>query len=106
MIIDRLLAAGAIIIGKTNVPLNLIDWQSNNAIYGTTRNPWNLERSPGGSSGGASAALAAGLTALELGSDIGGSIRIPAHLWCVRPPADAGHRAGARQRASGDSHRQ
>jgi len=83
VIVDRLLAAGAIIIGKTNVPLNLIDWQSNNAIYGTTRNPWNLERSPGGSSGGASAALAAGLTALELGSDIGGSIRIPAHFCGV-----------------------
>ncbi len=83
VIIDRLLAAGAIIIGKTNVPLNLIDWQSHNAIYGTTRNPWDLERSPGGSSGGASAALAAGLTALELGSDIGGSIRIPAHFCGV-----------------------
>ncbi len=83
VIIDRLLAAGAIIIGKTNVPLNLIDWQSHNAIYGTTRNPWNLERTPGGSSGGASAALAAGLTALELGSDAGGSIRMPAHFCGV-----------------------
>lgn len=82
-IIDRLIAAGAVIFGKTNVPLNALDWQSYNVIYGTTRNPWNLERTPGGSSGGSSAALAAGLTPLELGSDAGGSIRFPAHFCGV-----------------------
>lgn len=76
--VSRLKAAGAIILGKTNVPPFLADWQSNNPIYGRTRNPWNLDRSPGGSSGGAAAALAAGMTPLELGSDIGGSIRVPA----------------------------
>ena len=82
-IIERLHAAGAIIFGKSNVPLNALDWQSYNAIYGTTRNPWNLERTPGGSSGGASAALASGLVPLELGSDAGGSIRFPAHFCGV-----------------------
>ncbi|MDH5675032.1 MAG: amidase [Myxococcales bacterium] len=75
----RLKAAGAVIFGKTNVPLQLSDFQSYNAIYGTTNNPWDLERSPGGSSGGESAALAAGLSSLGLGSDIGGSIRNPSH---------------------------
>jgi len=79
----RLRAAGAIIFGKTNVPLLLADWQSFNAIYGTTNNPWDLTRTPGGSSGGSSAALAAGLCALELGSDIGASIRNPAHYCGV-----------------------
>ncbi len=81
--VDRLLGAGAILLGKTNVPPSLADWQSSNPIYGTTRNPWDLERSPGGSSGGAAAALAAGMTALEIGSDIGGSIRMPAHFCGV-----------------------
>ena len=76
----RLKAAGAVFFGKTNVPLNLGDFQSFNEIYGTTNNPWNLGRTPGGSSGGSSAALAAGLTGLEAGSDIGGSIRNPAHF--------------------------
>ena len=80
---SRLKAAGAHYLGKTNVPLNLADFQSFNDIYGTTNNPWNLERTPGGSSGGSSAALAAGLTALESGSDIGGSIRNPAHFCGV-----------------------
>ena len=78
--VSRLKAAGAHYLGKTNVPLGLADFQSYNDIYGTTNNPWNLERTPGGSSGGSSAALAAGLTALESGSDIGGSIRNPAHF--------------------------
>ena len=77
--VDRLLAAGAVIYGKTNVPYMLADWQSFNAIYGTTNNPWDLTRSPGGSSGGSATALAAGLTALDAGSDIGASIRNPAH---------------------------
>jgi amidase len=78
--VRRLKAAGAVFFGKTNVPLNLGDFQSFNEIYGTTNNPWDLSRTPGGSSGGSSAALAAGLTGLEAGSDIGGSIRNPAHF--------------------------
>ncbi len=72
--------AGAIIFGKTNVPFMSSDLQSFNDIYGTTNNPWNTERTCGGSSGGAASALAAGLTPLELGSDIGGSIRTPCHF--------------------------
>ena len=93
--VDRLLHAGAVLFGKTNVPLMLADWQSYNAIYGTTNNPWNLALSPGGSSGGSAAALAAGLTGIETGSDIGSSIRNPAHFcgvfghkptWGVCPP--------------------
>ena len=81
--VDRFLAAGAVLFGKTNVPLYLADWQSYNAIYGTTNNPWDLARVPGGSSGGSAAALAAGLTGLEAGSDIGASIRNPAHYCGV-----------------------
>ena len=93
--VSRLKAAGAVIFGKTNVPLMLSDFQSYNDIYGTTNNPWDLGRTPGGSSGGAAAALAAGLTGLETGSDIGGSIRNPAHFcgvfghkptWNLLPP--------------------
>lgn len=80
-VVARLRAAGAVIVGKTNVPPNLGDWQANNPIFGRTNNPWDLERSPGGSSGGSAAALATGLTPLELGSDKGGSIRFPA-AWC------------------------
>jgi amidase len=81
--VDRLLAAGATVFGKTNVPRFLGETQSHNVIYGVTNNPWDLSRSPGGSSGGAAAALAAGLTGLELGSDIGNSIRNPAHFCGV-----------------------
>ncbi len=81
--VARLKAAGAVILGKTNVPFDLGDWQSYNEIYGTTNNPWNFGRSPGGSSGGSAAALAAGLVPLELGSDIGGSLRAPAHYCGV-----------------------
>jgi amidase len=81
--VDRLLAAGVVLFGKTNVPLYLADWQSFNAIYGTTNNPWDVTRSPGGSSGGSATALAAGLTGLEAGSDIGSSIRNPAHFCGV-----------------------
>ncbi len=81
--IQRLEAAGAIIYGKTNVPLMLADWQSYNAIYGTTNNPWDLTRAPGGSSGGSAVALATGMSALEIGSDIGASIRNPAHYCGV-----------------------
>jgi amidase len=78
--VRRVKAAGAVIVGKTNVPVGLGDWQSYNEIYGVTRNPYDLSRSPGGSSGGSSAALAAGYGALSLGSDIGGSLRVPAHF--------------------------
>lgn len=76
--VQRYADAGAIIMGKTNVPLFCADSQSYNELFGTTNNPWDLARTPGGSSGGAAAALAAGLTGLELGSDIAGSIRVPA----------------------------
>jgi len=72
--------AGAVIVGKSNVPLALADLQSYNALHGVSNNPWDLTRTPGGSSGGSAAALAAGYVALELGTDIGGSIRIPAHF--------------------------
>jgi amidase len=78
-VVQRLKAAGAVFFGKTNVPYRLLDFQSYNDIYGVTNNPWDHTRTPGGSSGGAAAALAAGLTSLEVGSDIGGSIRNPAH---------------------------
>jgi amidase len=77
--VARLRRAGAVIFGKTNVPFMAGDWQSYNAVYGTTNNPWNASRVPGGSSGGAAAAVATGETPLELGSDIGGSIRVPSH---------------------------
>jgi len=81
--VQRLKAAGAVVFGKTNVPIRLADFQSYNAIYGTTHNPWKHGASPGGSSGGSAAALAAGLTGLEIGSDIGGSIRNPSHYCGV-----------------------
>ncbi len=80
LLVSRLKAAGAVIIGKTNIPLGLRDFQSYNEIYGTTRNPWDLDRSPGGSSGGSAASLAAGFEVLSIGSDIGGSVRMPAHF--------------------------
>jgi amidase len=83
VVVARLRAAGATVFGKSNVPLFLGDFQSYNDIYGTTNNPWDHGRTPGGSSGGSAAALAAGLTALEMGSDIGGSIRNPAHYCGV-----------------------
>lgn len=85
--VQRLIDAGAVIFGRSNAPSSAGDWQSYNALYGTTNNPWDLSRTPGGSSGGAAAALAAGLTALELGSDFGGSLRLPAHFTGV-----CGHR--------------
>ncbi len=77
--VGRLKAAGAIVFGKTNTPLYAGDFQTYNDLFGTTNNPWDPSRTAGGSSGGAAAAVAAGLTPLELGSDIGGSIRNPAH---------------------------
>ena len=82
-VIEPLLDAGAVIFGKTNLPLFAQDFQSFNDVYGQTNNPWDMTRVPGGSSGGAAAALAAGLTGLEIGSDIGGSIRNPAHFCGV-----------------------
>jgi amidase len=81
--VERLLGAGVVLFGKTNVPSWLADWQSFNPVYGTTNNPWDLSRTPGGSSGGSAAALAAGLTGFEAGSDIGASIRNPAHYCGV-----------------------
>lgn len=81
--IARLKHAGAVIVGKTNVCTQLADWQTFNPVFGTTNNPWDLRRTPGGSSGGSAAALAAGFVALELGSDLGGSLRIPAHCCGV-----------------------
>ena len=82
-VVQRYKQAGAVVMGKTNVPPMLADYQSTNEIYGQTNNPWDLERTPGGSSGGGAAALAAGLTGLEAGSDIGGSLRNPAHYCGV-----------------------
>jgi amidase len=81
--VARLKAAGAIILGKTNVPLMLADKQSYNSIYGTTNNPWDTGRTPGGSSGGSAAALAAGYVSLELGTDLDGSMRVPASFCGV-----------------------
>jgi amidase len=72
------LGAGAVLLGKTNVPPMLMDWQADNPVYGRTVNPWNADLTPGGSTGGGAAAVAAGLSPLEFGSDIGGSIRVPA----------------------------
>lgn len=83
LVVSRLKQAGAVIIGKTNIPIGLRDFQSYNDIYGTTNNPWDLTRSPGGSSGGSAASLAAGFEALSIGSDIGGSVRVPAHFCGV-----------------------
>ncbi|WP_022665496.1 amidase family protein [Desulfospira joergensenii] len=78
--VQRLIDAGAIVFGKTNMPFHAKDFQTFNKVYGTTNNPWDLARTPGGSSGGSAAALAMGFTSLELGSDIAGSLRIPAHF--------------------------
>ena len=79
-VVQALVDEGAIVFGKTNLPLFAMDFQSYNDVYGKTGNPWNSEKNPGGSSGGAAAALAAGLTGLEIGSDFGGSIRNPSHF--------------------------
>lgn len=81
--VQKLLDAGAVLLGKTNCPLDLNDVQTYNTIYGRTSNPHDLTRTPGGSSGGSAAALAAGFSALEFGGDIGGSIRTPAHCCGV-----------------------
>ena len=81
--VQRILNAGAVLVGKTNLPEWASDFQSYNEVAGTTNNPWNLERTPGGSTGGGGAALAAGMGFFELGSDIGGSIRTPSHFCGV-----------------------
>jgi amidase len=96
--VQRLKTAGAVVIGKTNLPMGIRDWQSYNDVYGTTNNPWDLGRTPGGSSGGSAAALAAGFVPLELGSDIGGSLRAPAHFCGVfahKPTLDLVPQRGA-----------
>jgi amidase len=79
-VVRLLEGSGAVLLGATNVPVALSDWQTYNPIYGQTNNPWDVKRTPGGSSGGSAAALAAGIGYLSVGSDIGGSIRIPAHF--------------------------
>jgi len=79
----RLKRAGGVLIGKTNVPVMLGDFQTNNPVFGRTNNPWNVERTPGGSSGGAAAALASGMTPFEIGTDLSSSIRLPAHFCGV-----------------------
>ena len=81
--VARLRAAGAVIAGKTNTPLYAGDNQTFNEVFGQTNNPWDVTRTTGGSSGGSAAAVAAGMSSLELGSDIGGSIRAPAHFCGV-----------------------
>ena len=83
VVVERLKAAGAVIVGKTNLPEWAADWQSHSDVAGTARNPWDRGRTPGGSTGGGAAAVAAGLGFLEIGSDIAGSIRIPAHFCGV-----------------------
>jgi len=111
-VVDRLTgdSSGAVLIGATNVPTGLADWQSYNPIYGTTNNPWDVKRSPGGSSGGSAAALAAGLGYLSVGSDIGGSIRVPSHFCGIfghKPTLDLvdmqGHVPGGQITAPGFS---
>ncbi len=79
-VVARLRAAGAIIIGKTNTPELTTDFQTNSPLFGRANNPWNLDYTPGGSTGGGAAAIAAGLSPLEVGSDLAGSIRVPAHF--------------------------
>jgi len=98
LVARRVFAAGACLLGKTNIPFALADWQADSTIYGRTNNPWDLDRSPGGSTGGGGAALAAGMTPLEIGSDIGGSIRVPAAYCGVfghRPTETAVPRSGS-----------
>src|SRR6266540_7312472 len=88
VIVKRIRSAGAVILGKTNVPANLQGYQVQGEIYPEGKNPYGLEHSPGGSSGGGAAAVAAGMTALELGADGGGSLRVPAHfcgVYCLKP---------------------
>lgn len=97
LVVQRFVGAGAVILGKTNCPLYLDDYQTYNPKYGKTSNPWDVSRTPGGSSGGSAAALASGFTALELGTDMAGSIRQPAHycgVCCHKPSYGLGHMHG------------
>jgi amidase len=110
VVVRRLLDAGSILLGATNVPLNLMDSQSFNDIYGVSNNPWDLARTPGGSSGGTAASLAAGMAFFSVGSDIGGSIRAPASFCGVyghKPTLDivsmGGHAPGGVNQGSGFS---
>ncbi len=82
-LVSQLKQAGVILLGKTNVPPDLADWQASNPVYGRTNNPHDLTRSPGGSSGGSAAAVASGMVPCEYGTDIGGSVRVPAHFCGV-----------------------
>jgi amidase len=82
-VVARIRQAGAILVGKTNAAMLLADYQTDNPLFGRTNNPWDVARTPGGSSGGAAAALAAGMTPFEIGTDMAGSIRIPAHFCGV-----------------------
>ena len=87
-VVARLRAAGAIVLGKTNLPTLAGNGQTNNPLFGRANNPWDMTRTPGGSTGGGGAAVAAGLSPLELGSDMGGSVRIPAHycgVYTIKP---------------------
>lgn len=98
LIAGAVFRAGAGLLGKTNIPVALGDWQADSPVYGRTSNPWDLDRTPGGSTGGGGAALAAGFTPLEIGSDIGGSIRVPAAYCGVyghRPSETAIPKSGA-----------
>jgi Asp-tRNA(Asn)/Glu-tRNA(Gln) amidotransferase A subunit family amidase len=79
-LVARLRGAGAIVLGTTNTPELLMAWETDNLLYGRTNSPWDLERTPGGSSGGEAAAIASGMSAGGVGSDGGGSIRVPAHF--------------------------
>ncbi|PJI39009.1 amidase [Ferrovibrio sp.] len=95
--VARLKDAGAVVLGKTNVSYLLADWQSFNDVYGTSNNPWSAGHTPGGSSGGSAAALAAGFVSLELGSDLAGSLRVPAHfcgIYAHKPSSDIIPRRG------------
>ena len=92
-LVTRLRGAGAILLGNTNVPEFLMAYETDNALYGRTNSPWDLERTPGGSSGGEAAAIAAGCSAGGVGSDGGGSIRVPAHysgICGLKPTRGAG----------------
>jgi amidase len=91
-LVTRLRQAGAIILGKTNLPWQGADIQTVSPVFGRTNNPWDLSRTPGGSSGGGAAAIAAGLSPLELGNDLGGSLRIPAHFCGVYSLKPTEHR--------------
>jgi fatty acid amide hydrolase len=95
-LVTRLTGAGAIVLGKTNVPELLVYYESDNPCYGRTNNPWSLDRSPGGSSGGEGAIVAAGASPLGLGSDIGGSVRVPAHFCGVHGLKPTSHRLSMR----------